>query len=440
MESVQWADVTVAGTAGCSQCAVLGSHIRFLLAENSKLRAHFFGQTELTTTTIRMEPPLENSSRSYANQVTPVSSSTESALWTHQQQLPESVTEPVRERQSPPTGMEVPHPAETSPLSHPAPAACVAEVPPPTLCTRGWERRESSTRAEAAVPFYPALNVSELPPPPQSVSTNSQHLTVSTRFYPADNLALSQPVRPFPPRPAGASGSSVSTNDEGSVQMHLCSLHAVSSSASANTRTHSVTGSFDQSPLPMQEREGRSREGSTDMAERQSVQPQAGRAVPAQAQSMPLPPSEDFIENIHGCNLFVFHLPSYWDEEALRMHFKLYGTIKSALISRDTETGRKKGFGFVCYEDPSCALKAIGGMNGYSVGGKRLSVQLKQSCMRRNHVVGATANRQTTHTETAGGCKVTTAASPLTAIHKDLSGVHAGTSCSCHCVCHHTSI
>uniref|UniRef100_A0A0G4HYD5 RRM domain-containing protein n=1 Tax=Chromera velia CCMP2878 TaxID=1169474 RepID=A0A0G4HYD5_9ALVE len=99
-------------------------------------------------------------------------------------------------------------------------------------------------------------------------------------------------------------------------------------------------------------------------------------------------PSEHFIENMQGRNLFVFHLPNDWGEGDLREHFEKFGPITSVLIAREGESGRKKGFGFVCFESPACALSAISGMNGFSVGGKRLSVQLKQSSLRRHPLAG----------------------------------------------------
>uniref|UniRef100_A0A0G4F7M4 RRM domain-containing protein n=1 Tax=Chromera velia CCMP2878 TaxID=1169474 RepID=A0A0G4F7M4_9ALVE len=78
------------------------------------------------------------------------------------------------------------------------------------------------------------------------------------------------------------------------------------------------------------------------------------------------------------CNLFVFHLPREWQEETLHKHFRPFGQIVSAIIARESKTGRNKGFGFVCYESAEDAQKAIAGMNKQYIGGKRLSVALKQ--------------------------------------------------------------
>eukprot|EP00919_Chromeraceae_sp_WS-2016_P049187 GHVR01116394.1.p1 GENE.GHVR01116394.1~~GHVR01116394.1.p1 ORF type:complete len:209 (+),score=21.64 GHVR01116394.1:617-1243(+) len=91
-----------------------------------------------------------------------------------------------------------------------------------------------------------------------------------------------------------------------------------------------------------------------------------------------------FIENKRACNLFVFHLPGEWTDTELLLNFQTFGHICSAVIAREKETGRNKGFGFVCFEEPQAALDAILSMNGFAVGGKRLTVQLKQNSVRRN--------------------------------------------------------
>ena len=79
-----------------------------------------------------------------------------------------------------------------------------------------------------------------------------------------------------------------------------------------------------------------------------------------------------------GSNLFIFHLPNDWTDEDLRQNFETFGLIVSARIMTDRETGRSRGFGFVSYDNPQSAQAAVRGMNGFSVLGKRLKVQLKK--------------------------------------------------------------
>eukprot|EP00922_Rhytidocystis_sp_ex-Travisia-forbesii_P010670 GHVS01015628.1.p1 GENE.GHVS01015628.1~~GHVS01015628.1.p1 ORF type:complete len:259 (+),score=40.36 GHVS01015628.1:223-999(+) len=78
-----------------------------------------------------------------------------------------------------------------------------------------------------------------------------------------------------------------------------------------------------------------------------------------------------------GSNLFVFHLPSDWNDIDLVQHFQHFGNILSARIQRDTN-GRNRGFGFVSFDNTQSSINAIRGMNGFSVGGKYLKVQLKK--------------------------------------------------------------
>jgi CUG-BP- and ETR3-like factor len=76
--------------------------------------------------------------------------------------------------------------------------------------------------------------------------------------------------------------------------------------------------------------------------------------------------------------LFIFHLPNEWADEDLEQNFAPFGEVVSARIMTDKESGRSRGFGFVSYDNPQSALAAVKGMNGFSVLGKRLKVQLKK--------------------------------------------------------------
>lgn len=78
-----------------------------------------------------------------------------------------------------------------------------------------------------------------------------------------------------------------------------------------------------------------------------------------------------------GANLFIFHLPSDWNDIDLVQHFQHFGSIQSARIQRDKE-GRNRGFGFISFDSPHAATNAIRGMNGFCVSGKFLKVQLKK--------------------------------------------------------------
>lgn len=77
-----------------------------------------------------------------------------------------------------------------------------------------------------------------------------------------------------------------------------------------------------------------------------------------------------------GCTVFVFHLPSDWNEATFRQHFSHYGKIVNVTIQRDAQ-GKNRGFGFISFDKPQSAMNAIAGMNGFSVGQKRLKVAWK---------------------------------------------------------------
>src|SRR5947209_6783030 len=54
--------------------------------------------------------------------------------------------------------------------------------------------------------------------------------------------------------------------------------------------------------------------------------------------------------------------------------FAAFGTVQSAQVIMDRETGRSKGFGFVEMSSDAEAQAAIAGLSGKSVGGRNLTV------------------------------------------------------------------
>jgi len=75
--------------------------------------------------------------------------------------------------------------------------------------------------------------------------------------------------------------------------------------------------------------------------------------------------------------IYVGNLPFSADEAAVRTLFSQHGTVESVALPTDRETGRPRGFGFV--EMPQAdAARAIGALNGYSMGGRPLRVNEAQ--------------------------------------------------------------
>jgi RNA recognition motif-containing protein len=75
-----------------------------------------------------------------------------------------------------------------------------------------------------------------------------------------------------------------------------------------------------------------------------------------------------------GKKLYVGNLPYSATESTLSDWFTPYGTVDSARLITDRDTGRSKGFGFVEMSSDEEAEKAIAEMNGKEVEGRALTV------------------------------------------------------------------
>ncbi|MCB9631544.1 MAG: RNA-binding protein [Sandaracinus sp.] len=74
--------------------------------------------------------------------------------------------------------------------------------------------------------------------------------------------------------------------------------------------------------------------------------------------------------------LFVGGLPWSTDDAELQQAFAPYGEVVDAKVVTDRETGRSRGFGFVTYASEAEATAARDAMDGASLGGRRLRVDL----------------------------------------------------------------
>jgi RNA recognition motif-containing protein len=75
-----------------------------------------------------------------------------------------------------------------------------------------------------------------------------------------------------------------------------------------------------------------------------------------------------------GNKLYVGNMSYEMDSSALQELFSAHGTVQSAQIITDRETGRSKGFGFVEMGSDAEAQAAIAAMNGTEHGGRALTV------------------------------------------------------------------
>ena len=72
--------------------------------------------------------------------------------------------------------------------------------------------------------------------------------------------------------------------------------------------------------------------------------------------------------------LFVGGLPFATTEDELRDAFAAHGTVASAIVVKDRDTGRSKGFAFVEMQSDQEAQAAIAGVNGREHDGRTLTV------------------------------------------------------------------
>jgi RNA recognition motif-containing protein len=72
--------------------------------------------------------------------------------------------------------------------------------------------------------------------------------------------------------------------------------------------------------------------------------------------------------------LFVGSLAWATDDDSLQAAFAPFGTVVSATVVKDRDSGRSKGFGFVEFADDAEGKAAEAGMNGKDLDGREIVV------------------------------------------------------------------
>ncbi|KAL5320793.1 hypothetical protein ACEPPN_011603 [Leptodophora sp. 'Broadleaf-Isolate-01'] len=72
--------------------------------------------------------------------------------------------------------------------------------------------------------------------------------------------------------------------------------------------------------------------------------------------------------------LFIGGLAWHTDENALRQKFEEFGAVEEAVVVKDRDTGRSRGFGFVRYGSDADAEAAITAMNNIEFDGRTIRV------------------------------------------------------------------
>jgi cold-inducible RNA-binding protein len=75
-----------------------------------------------------------------------------------------------------------------------------------------------------------------------------------------------------------------------------------------------------------------------------------------------------------GNRLYVGNLPYGVRDNDLQTAFAAFGSVTSARVMMERDTGRSKGFGFVEMGDDAQAQAAIAGMHGQDLGGRTVVV------------------------------------------------------------------
>jgi cold-inducible RNA-binding protein len=103
----------------------------------------------------------------------------------------------------------------------------------------------------------------------------------------------------------------------------------------------------------------------------------------------PVPPRQTgkHKETVMEKRLFVGNLAHSVGESDLETAFSDHGTVVTAVVVRDRETGCSRGFGFIEMETEDMAETAKGAMNGVEIDGRRIRVgdaQPKNEVQRRS--------------------------------------------------------
>ena len=75
-----------------------------------------------------------------------------------------------------------------------------------------------------------------------------------------------------------------------------------------------------------------------------------------------------------GRKLYVGNLSYNTTDGSLQEAFAAFGTVESARVITDRDSGRSKGFGFVEMSSPEEATEAISGLDGKEVDGRSIRV------------------------------------------------------------------
>lgn len=92
-------------------------------------------------------------------------------------------------------------------------------------------------------------------------------------------------------------------------------------------------------------------------------------------------------------NCYIKNFGEDMDDERFRKLFEKFGEIKSACVMKNDQ-GVSKGFGFVCFDEPSSAEAAVKEMDGFEINGKQIYVGRAQRKEERREELMAKYEKQ----------------------------------------------
>lgn len=75
-------------------------------------------------------------------------------------------------------------------------------------------------------------------------------------------------------------------------------------------------------------------------------------------------------------NMYVSNLSFHTNDEALKELFSAFGTVSSAKVITDRDTGQSRGFGFVEMNNDAEAEAAMKGLQSKEIEGRTMSVSV----------------------------------------------------------------
>lgn len=95
-----------------------------------------------------------------------------------------------------------------------------------------------------------------------------------------------------------------------------------------------------------------------------------------------------------GKKLYVGNLAYSIRDNDLEQAFSQYGSVASAKVMMERDSGRSKGFGFVEMRSPAEAQAAIQGLHGKQIDGRALTVNVARPMEPRSGGFGGGERRQ----------------------------------------------